>query len=354
MTAAGRKLMHLDIDNRIAATATPAKMNLVESYDLANWASHHDKSLGPRARFQRVYGGYGAGTNAQDATMQQMVFREISPYISGNRLTNSTFKVNQEVVPISKTPIQDDNMRQIEHGTDAFVAQEKEKFIHSIEQNPELLARWEKNKGRDWRKVAGARAGEKAKTALMAHHWDNLQGTYGDKMQWKDNPKLVETAKYITSNPKEKHIIFVDNYAQRKAMTQALMEGGLKDGSEILNIAGTPEVTKRAIAGEDMAKRVATFQKDKNAKVIFIDKGAVSGYNLQSADVLHVIGTPSDAASYLQAQGRVARMPRFGDVKIRTYRYTDAPFEDDRWDSIDVQLKMLRAVAPAMFVGGKE
>jgi hypothetical protein len=239
-------------------------------------------------------------------------------------------------------------MRQIESGTDTFVTQEKDKFIHSIEQNPELLTRWEK-KGRDWRRIAGSKASEKAKTALMTHHWDNLQGTYGDKMQWKDNPKLVETAKYISSNPTEKHIIFVDNYSQRKAMTQALMEGGLKDGTEIINIAGTPEVTKRAISGADMAKRVATFQRDKNAKVIFIDRASASGYNLQSADVLHVIGTPSDAANYLQAQGRAARMPRFGDVKVRTYRYTDAPFEDDKWDSIDTQLKMLKATAPAMF-----
>ena len=65
------------------------------------------------------------------------------------------------------------------------------------------------------------------------------------------------------------------------------------------------------------------------------------------------MGTPSDAANYLQAQGRIARMPRKGDVNVRTYRYGDVPFEDQKWLKIDTQLKVLKAVAPGMFAGGK-
>ena len=92
MSSATRKLMKLESKNRIALTATPASDNLIEAYDLVNWSSHKDKKLGPRTRFQRIYGGYGSSTNAQDTALQQMIFREISPYLSGEKLTNPSFK----------------------------------------------------------------------------------------------------------------------------------------------------------------------------------------------------------------------------------------------------------------------
>ena len=352
MSASVRKLTKLDVDNRIAMTATPARDNLIEAYDLVNWASHHDKSLGPRTRFQRIYGGYGSGTNAQDAALQQMIFKEISPHVSGNRLTNLTFTVNHEAVNINKTPIQDNNMRDIEKNADKYIKDYKEKYIKSIRENPEELAKWEKRKGRNWISEAAKKATSKAKVELMNQHWNNLEGIHGTMMKWKDNPKISETANYIANNQKEKQVIFIDNNTQRAALTEALKEQGFKEGVEIINIAST--ATSGGIPGGDMSKRVKSFQQDNKSRVIFIDKQSASGYNLQAGNTLHVIGTPSDAANYLQMQGRLARMPRIGDVKVRTYRYSDAPFEDNKWDKIDVQLKMLKATAPSMFFEGKK
>ncbi len=62
-----------------------------------------------------------------------------------------------------------------------------------------------------------------------------------------------------------------------------------------------------------------------------------------------MLGTPVDAANYLQAQGRIARMPREGNVAIRTYRYNDSPEEAASWNDLDAQLKVLKASSPGMF-----
>jgi hypothetical protein len=153
--------------------------------------------------------------------------------------------------------------------------------------------------------------------------------------------------KDIASPNSGKHVIFIDNNTQRSAAIAGLTASGLKR-NQVLNIASS--ATSGGIKGEMMAANVDRFTKDKDARVIFIDKQSASGYNLQAGDTLHVIGTPSDAANYLQAQGRLARMPRTGDVKIKTYRYTDAPFENQRWERLNTQIKMLKATAPAMFV----
>ena len=104
------------------------------------------------------------------------------------------------------------------------------------------------------------------------------------------------------------------------------------------------------IPGGEMSKRVTEFRKNKDIKVLFIDKQSASGYNLQEGNTLHVLGTPSDAANYLQAQGRLARMPRIGDVAVRTYKYSDVPFEDQKWMKIDAGIKILQATSPGLFV----
>ena len=102
-----------------------------------------------------------------------------------------------------------------------------------------------------------------------------------------------------------------------------------------------------------MSERVKAFQDLKDVNFAIIDKQSSSGYNLQAGNVLHVLGTPYDCAQYLQAQGRVARSPRVGNVTIKTYRYSDNPFEDAKWSVLDRQMKILRATAPGLFVGNK-
>jgi hypothetical protein len=85
---------------------------------------------------------------------------------------------------------------------------------------------------------------------------------------------------------------------------------------------------------------------------VIIDRASSAGHNLQEGSHLHVLGTPSDAATYLQAQGRIAREPRRGDVHIHTYKYSDSPFEAADWGDLDRQLKILKATAPGLTSGG--
>jgi len=179
----------------------------------------------------------------------------------------------------------------------------------------------------------------------MKNHSDNLEGIFGD-MTWKDNPKITEAVTSIRNKRNEKHVLFIDNPSQRRALIQGLSENGFKI-NQIKNIAST---TTGGISGKEMAKRVGDFRKDKNVKVLFVDRQSSSGYNLQEGNTLHVIGVPSDAAQYIQAQGRIARMPRVGDCTIRTYKYRDVPFEDMKWLRMDQQLKILQAVAPSAII----
>ena len=346
MAAAVRKLTKLPVDNRLALTATPARDNLTEAYDLVNWVSHKDKSLGPRTRFQRIYGGYGSGTNAQDVTLQQMIFKEIAPYISGDKLTAPNFKVKHNDVIISKTEAQNKNMRALELNVDKLINSERDKYIQDILNDPDELNKWNSRYGRTWQNQARAKATKIAKDNILKNHSDNLEGIFGD-MRWSDNPKILKTVENIRDNSKEKHVLFIDNPSQRRALIQGLQENGFKL-DQIKNIAAT--ATSGSIAGKEMSKRVMDFRKNKNIKVLFVDKQSASGYNLQEGNTLHVVGTPTDAAQYVQVQGRLARMPRVGDVTVRTYKYSDVPFEDIKWLKMEQQLKILRAVAPSSII----
>jgi hypothetical protein len=350
MSAATRKLTKLPSENRIASTATPARDNLIEAYDLVNWVSHHDKRLGPRTRFQRVYSGYGSGTNAQDTALQQMIFREISPWMSGDKLTNPNFKVRRQEVTLKKSSKQDYNMRSISARTNDYIKSEKDKFIHEIESNPEKLQRMIQRHGRKgWKSVASKQAVSKAEKHILEEHENNLSGVLGN-MTWADNPKINEVVTRLSKDRDKKHVLFVDNTKQRQAITEGLLSTGYVN-KQIKNIASLS--TSGRIKGEKMVKIAREFQRDPNARVIFIDRSSSSGYNLQEGDYLHVIGTPSDAATYLQAQGRLARMPRKGDVDIFTYKYDDVPFEDRKWTRLEQQIAILKATSPGLSIGEK-
>ena len=348
MSAATRKLMKMPSENRIALTATPARDNLIEAYDLANWVSHKDGRLGPRTRFQRAYGGYGSGTNAQDTALQQMLYKEISPYLSGGRLTNPSFKINRQDVIVTKSEIQDTNMRAIEAEARTFIQQRKDEFIRKIEEDTGRLAYYQKRFGTRWKSQAATQSNAKARQELLERHENNLSGIM-DNMSWADNPKISAAIGRIKDSGDKKHVIFLDNAKQRRAINEGLLSLGYTS-KQIKNISAS---TTDGMKGSDMARRVKEFRTDENTRVIFIDKQSCSGYNLQEGDDLHVLGTPSDAASYLQAQGRLARMPREGDVGIYTYKYDDVPFDDRKWTRLEQQIAILKATAPGLFVGGE-
>ena len=141
---------------------------------------------------------------------------------------------------------------------------------------------------------------------------------------------------------RKKHVLFVESKAQRRAVVADLREAGYKT-TQIKNITG--------IARPSEVERRKQMWKRGKEKIpfIIIDKTSCAGHNLQEGDVLHVLGAPQDAAQYLQAQGRLARSPRVGDVDVATYRYKDNPWENLHWDKLQAQLKLLKATAPGLF-----
>ena len=167
-----------------------------------------------------------------------------------------------------------------------------------------------------------------------------------DGGDYKSNSKLLALRREMERDPEGQHVIYIDSKAQRNALSQMFLDMGMSR-NQVKNIAST---ATGSITGRDMSARVKAFKEDPRIKVMMIDKVSSSGFNLQNANTLHVLGTPQDAATYLQAQGRVARSPRVGDVNIRTYRYNDNPVEQSHWNNLDAQLKVLQAASPGLFV----
>ena len=116
--------------------------------------------------------------------------------------------------------------------------------------------------------------------------------------------------------------------------------------AQIKNIASSTA----SITGSEMAARVKDFKTNPKTNVILIDRNSSSGFNLNEGQVLHVVGAPDSGATFLQAQGRLARMPRKGNVEVKTYRYSDDVTNMGHWNNLDAQLKVLRASSPGLFI----
>jgi hypothetical protein len=330
--ALGRRLMKIDFDHRLGLTATPARKLPTEAYDLIKWSSGA-KDLGSKASFKRSFGGFGSGTNAQDAAVAEAYFKTISPYISGDRMTDPTFKTSHEMVDVKRSPSQVAEQKRIEAQSVSYVDQRRSALLSEAAQNPNHAL----NRGPE--ATRARRAKDQARKEVAAMHESNLAG--GD---WRNNSKLAAASQRIRPGDDKKHVVYIDSKSQRQAVMSMLVDSGYP-AAEVKNIAATTT----SMTGREMAARVRAFRENPKVNVIMIDRTSASGYNLQSGDDLHVLGTPVDAANYLQAQGRIARMPRTGDVNIRTYRYDDAPEEAAAWNDLDSQLKVLRASSPGLF-----
>ena len=334
--ALGKRLMRLDFDHRVGLTATPARRNPTEAYDLIKWTQGTSKNLGSKAAFVRTFSGFGGGTNAQDTAINKLFFDTIKPYISGDRITTPNFKVNRSDMSVRRSEGQRTAQAQIERDSENFVVQRRQELIAEARSNPRSSMRT----GANWENTLSRRATERARNEVLEQHSDNMNG--GDYTQ---NGKLMKFKEELERAPDQKHVVFVESAAQRKALGQLFKDMGYNNNNIKNMAAGTGSIT-----GSEMAARAKMFRDDPRAKVIMIDPTSSSGYNLQSGNVLHVLGAPDSGATYLQAQGRVARMPRVGDVDIKTYRYEDNPTEAAHWNDIDTQLKVLQASAPSMFV----
>ena len=332
--AMGKRLMKVPFDHRVGLTATPARRNAVEAFDLAKWSSGA-KELGSRARFQRTFGGFGSGTNAQDQAVGDAFFRQLQPYVSGDRLSHPTFTTTHTPIAVGRSNAQIERQKQIEAG--ANIEGRAKEIRAEAQRNPSHPLR--RRKDWDSPQVQNRASRDMARAQVTADHDKNLGNG-----PWQENSKLQSLANNLGAASDKKHVIFLDSQTQRQSVTQMLLDSGMPRNA-VKNIASTTT----SISAQEMAARVKDFKSNPKVNIMLIDKNSSSGYNLQKGDELHVIGTPQDAATYLQAQGRIARAPREGDVTISTYRYSDAPEEASKWIDLDTQMKVLRASAPGMF-----
>lgn len=337
MRLGGDKIRSGEGFNRIALTATPATKDPVQAYDLVNWTA--PGKVGSRERFRRAYsGGFGAGTNAQEESIHDQVIKHLGPYMSGERLTPPSFKTFDHDHSVSRSQGQIANQRQIERTARATVEKRVAERLARAADDPMIQVKY----GKQWRAAVAREETGKAQDAIAQAHRENLGGG-------EDNPKVdaaIAEVKAAGAGAQSKHVFYVDSAAQRQALTGALTRAGYK-ANQIANMASTTTT----ISGEDLAARRERFKSDAGVPFVIIDRASSAGHNLQEGSHLHVLGTPSDAATYLQAQGRIKREPRKGDVHIHTYKYSDSPFESADWADLDRQMKILKATAPGLTRG---
>jgi len=304
--AQAQRLFKMPFEHRIALTATPAREKPVEAYNIVNWTNPGE--LGYRTRFERAFGGFGAGTNAQDAGLAKLLRDEIEPYVSSSALEKRSYEVDHR-----------------HHASSISQAQKK--------REGEIEARREE--------VIASFRGRGGKRKALAE-MERLQRVNVDDGDAATNVKIADFLSEVkASDPLAKHVVFVSGPEQRRTVVQALADAGYKR-SQIKNIAKTSGVKAAQIS-----QRKRQWGEDPNCPFIIIDASTSAGHNLQAASHVHIMGAPDDAAQMLQAEGRVARDPREGDVGVHTYK-TDSPFEAEEWHVLDDQMKLLNATVPAL------
>ena len=301
--ALGKRLMKLNFNNRIGLTATPARRNPTEAYDLIKWTQGSSKHLGSKAAFTRTFSGFGGGTNAQDTAINKLFFDTIKPFISGDRITTPSFKVKRSDVGVRRSTSQRERQAEIERDSGEFVARRRQELIAEARENPRSPLR----SGQNWEATLSQRATRKAREEVRAQHVENMDG--GD---YEVNGKLQQFRQALETGGDQKHVVYIDSAAQRRSLSRMFRSMGMTNAN-VKNIAASTG----SMTGSEMSSRAKAFRDDPRTKIIMIDTASSSGYNLQSGDTLHVLGSPDSAATYLQAQGRVARMPRTGMLILR-------------------------------------
>ena len=332
----GKKIMKLPFGHRMALTATIARNNASEAYDIVKWASQA-KDLGSRASFVRMYGGFGGGVNAQDTATAMALQEKIGPYISGSRITQPTFQTKRSDIGFKKTDSQIARQKELESNSADIIDRRVTAISEDVRNNPNHpLRRTDDSWERNLRSKATKQARGEVRNSFRA---------IMDGGNWQENSKFLALGQnFESAGPDKKHVVFIDSKEQRQTLSSMLKDMGVTT-PKIKNIAST---ATSSISGREMAARAKSFQKDPNVNFIIIDSSSASGYNLQQGDAIHFIGDPKSAETYLQAQGRIARMPREGDIDIMTYKFDDDVDEQSRWRGVENQIKLIAATTPAL------
>lgn len=339
LSAGAARLFKLPARNRHALTATPATDHPVEAYDIVNWAS--PKALGHRTRFKGAFSGIGAGTHAQAAALASSLHKELEPHISGDAGVTPHYAVQHVAHTVTTSDSQRQAQRQIEAGTDARVGEAVQTAYTRKKEGKLGYAH------KSYQELR-ADATQRTQRQIGLEHRANLSG--GDAAH---NPKLAQMIKTVgESKPDEKHVVFVDDQAQRAAVVSAMETAGRPTWNITESAKGqTNKTPEGEISAVENRKRK---WKESKGGVLVIDRTSASGHNLAEGQHLHILGSPDDAAQLLQVHGRLGRANREGDFNVHTYRYGDNPFEHATWNKLDRQLGVLKATAPGLFVEGKK
>jgi superfamily II DNA or RNA helicase len=249
MSAGAQRIMRLGSDkirggegfHRIALTATPAKSDPVNAYDLVNWVA--PGKIGSRERFRRAYaGGFGAGTNAQEEAVHEQVIKHLGPYMSGERLTPPSYQTKRHESVVGRSRAQVERQKEIERGSRAFVEKRVADRLARAADDPMIKVKY----GAMWRAKVAQEETAKAHDEIARQHRDNLGGG-------EDNPKIEQALAAIKEHGADantKHVFFVDSAAQRQALMGALNAAGYK-ANQVANMASTTTT----IGGEELAAR---------------------------------------------------------------------------------------------------
>jgi hypothetical protein len=329
--------------HRVALTATPAKREAVQAYDLVNWTN--PRQLGPRVKFRSAFSGYGEGTNAADNALANMVGKEVAPYVSGDEDVKHPFKLNVQEHLVKRTEAQRGRQREIEATSKTDIASLTQAKYEALKKNPTNATKKKAD--------LMSEAREHARRTIAERHRENLDsGSYTEDEKGnrklvnpseaaKDNAKVQEMLKTVQEAPRgQKHVIFINGKLQRAAVMAGLKDAGYSPNAIKNMTEGSPADVE--------AKKQAWKQGGPDVPFLLIDRNSASGHNLQEGDHLHVLAAPDDAAQMLQAQGRIARGNKRSDTTIHTYKTHDSPFETASWEGIDRGMKLMAATSPGL------
>ena len=339
-SAALKRIMRINAQNRVALTATPAREAPQELYDSVNWVSktpyqdangktRYRSLIGSRKSFERSYANLGVGTNAQETAIGRALYREVEPYISTDSNIQRDYEVKHNVVKAERTPEQIDRQRHLETNADSILTDLKQRVRDKISKQK----RFEGNPGFLAREV-----NDRAKAIFESLHRENFTGDASGS-----NGKINALVKNVMGESGEvkpgKHVILIENDAQRKAVIEALKQKGATN-SQIANLADKKSKT------DYEARKQKFVHGGEKVPFILIDQSSLVGHNLGMAGHFHALGVMGDMASQLQAIGRVTRAGRIGDVNVTHYVQEDNPWEARHLNKLDRQLKLIRASTP--------
>jgi hypothetical protein len=299
---------------RLALTATPARHNVGQLYDMARWVT--GGTIGTRKSFESKNGTLGKGTNVFEESQGDAVLNKLrtqmvsergqkqhTPYV-GKRLSNM-----------------DEWQKTAQATTSSEYGPHIEALTAALEKPQFRAGNFQVKMSTGWKEkeITNRRDAEAWRDRLLEKHdADQYAHLYGVPAggNWKDNPALVEASKALRerdkANPGEQSILWAPHEDTLRGLKQMLREE-------------YPDESFTTMWKEsEMPGNSEEFKSGKHRFVVASHK-ANSGYNLQNAGSALFVGLPKEAVENIQARGRIERDPRAGDPVTYHIDYEDAP-----------------------------